>query len=102
MTIFFDKKKEEEDRAIDQLKATAVLNEAQANQIMERIASLLSSNFTITPLSQYFPMWFCEEATNDDELTAYKAKMENYAFWHNERQVKKNGWNDTSGTESHY
>lgn len=97
VNVLYDKKQEEENRILDSMKAIAVMNEVHATQITERIAALFSSDTTITPLYRYFPMWFHEEAEND-ELTVYKAQMENYAFWHNERQVKIHGRNDASRT----
>ena len=94
------KQKLEAEKVKQQLKVDAVFNATLARQIGEYIALLFSKEVQITSLHQLYPTLFEDESQNDShimttdqELAYYKAKMDDFAFWHNARLKKKGGGN---------
>ena len=92
------KQKLEAEKVKQQLKVDAVFNATLARQIGEYIALLFSKEVQITSLHQLYPTLFEDESQNDShimttdqELAYYKAKMDDFAFWHNARLKKKGG-----------
>lgn len=80
------------------MQIEAIYNMAQAKQIAEHISALFEpdkSKVKITPLSTYFPSLFSDVETTDDEqqikkdLALNKAKMEEFAYWHNKKRKEK-------------
>lgn len=79
----------EDERELERIKTEAILNQIQARQIVEFISLSLPGNESKpTPLSKYFPTLFenNEEEENNTELELNKARMKEYAFWHNRRR----------------
>lgn len=77
----------------NKIKTNIILNQVLAKQISEFIVlSFPGVDAKPTPLSIYFPDLFKEEkdTENDDEvkkqLAINKAKMEEFAFWHNQKR----------------
>lgn len=71
----------------DELKAKAVMNNVLAKQIVELVAAGLTGSNEVTKLSEYFPMLFEDvKPLKDVELELNKAKMEEYAYWHNKQR----------------
>lgn len=95
----YRRKQEQETEKIKQrLKVDAVFNATLARQIGEYVALLFSKEARLTPLEQLYPNLFTEERKDDDgsmfveqELDYYKAKMDDFAFWHNARLKQKGG-----------
>lgn len=87
----YNRKKENEMKEFEEkLKANISLNSVLARQIGEYVASLFNKDSQLTPLNKFFPNLFeadDEEETNND-MSLYKAKMEEFAFRHNERLRK--------------
>ena len=74
------------------------LNSILARQIGEYVACLFSKDAKLTPIQELLPGLFDEELSVDKsdeqesiELALYKAKMDDFAFWHNERLKEKGG-----------
>lgn len=84
------RKKNEMKELEEKLKVEISLNAVLARQIGEYIGSILDKNVQITPLNKLFPTLFeeDEEEINND-MALYKAKMEEFAFRHNERLKRK-------------
>lgn len=78
--IYNKKIEKEEKRYIERFKLQLIANEVQAQQICERAFG----KGECTPLSVFFPDLFKDTSVDETEL--YKAKMENFAFWHNQRK----------------
>ncbi|MDB8553829.1 hypothetical protein [Turicibacter sanguinis] len=90
----------EAEKMRQQLKVNAIFNATLARQVGEYVALLFSKEAQITPLHQLYPNLFEDESredyhsmTTDQELAYYKAKMDDFAFWHNARLKKKGGGN---------
>lgn len=86
----------------EEMQMQAVFNMVQAKQIAEHVSALFEndrSKVKITPLSTYFPELFSdmESAGKESkhqiskELALNKAKMEEFAFWHNRKMEGKAG-----------
>ena len=90
MDSYNRRKKNEMKELEEKLKAEISLNAVLARQIGEYVASLLNEGAQITPLNKFFPTLFeeYEEEVNND-MALYKAKMEEFAFRHNERLKRK-------------
>ncbi len=90
----------ESEKLKQQLKVDAVFNATLARQIGEYVSLLFSKEASITPLDQLYPTLFAEESkevettTVESELDCYKAKMDDFAFWHNTKLKEKGGIND--------
>lgn len=78
-----------------EMQTQAVLNLVQAKQISEYIYAFLEpdrSKVKITELSTYFPELFSDAAETESkqqvsrELALNKAKMEEFAYWHNRKR----------------
>ena len=78
--IYNKKIEKEEKRYIERFKLQLIANEVQAQQICERAFG----KGECTPLSVFFPDLFKDTSVDETEL--YKAKMENFAFWHNQKR----------------
>ena len=76
------KKEAEEKQFVERYKLHLIANEVQAQQICEKAFG----KGEYTPLSVFFPDLFKETSSDETEMELYKAKMENYAFWHNQRK----------------
>lgn len=90
----------EAERIKQQLKMDAMLNSVLARQIGEYVSCLFSKEARLTPISELLPGLFDSELSEEDtidkvdsELMSYKAKMDDFAFWHNQR-LKKGGQNN--------
>lgn len=87
----YNRRKKNEMKVLEEkLKAEISLNTVLARQIGEYVASLFNKEAELTPLNKLFPTLFEpdeEEINNDMDL--YKAKMEEFAFRHNERLKRK-------------
>lgn len=84
------RKKNEMKEFEEKIKIQISLNSVLARQIAENIGSILDENIKITPLNKLFPTLF--EADNDEvnnDMALYKAKMEEFAFRHNQRLKRK-------------
>lgn len=79
--VYNKKKEKEEKQYTERFKLQLIANEVQAQQICERAFG----KGECTPLSVFFPDLFKND-TSVDETELYKAKMENFAFWHNQRK----------------
>lgn len=87
------REKAEYERQTEELKARAVMNRVLARQVAEYIALSMSGNENVKPtaLHEYFPELFKENEADrkqetENQMMLYKAKMEEYAFWHNLRR----------------
>lgn len=80
-----------------EMQTQAVFNMVQAKQTAEHIYALLEpdrSKVKITELSTYFPSLFSDMNVKDkedkqqisNELALNKAKMEEFAYWHNRKR----------------
>lgn len=92
------KQEQETEKIKQQLKVDATFNAVLARQIGEYVASLFSKDARLTPLEQLYPNLFADELKEveessaiEQELDYYKAKMDDFAFWHNARLKKKGG-----------
>lgn len=74
----------------EKLKIKISLNAVLARQIGEYVASMFNKEAQLTSLDKLFPTLFKpdEEEVNND-MALYKAKMEEFAFRHNERLKRK-------------
>ena len=87
----------EAERIKQQLKVDAVFNAILARQIGEYVALMFNKDATLTSLEQLYPNLFSEESKETESITAecelnyYKAKMDDFAFWHNAQLKKKGG-----------
>ena len=87
----------ESEKLKQRLKVDAVFNATLARQIGEYVALLFSKDAKITSLEQLYPNLFKEESkdveltTVEHELSYYKAKMDDFAFWHNTQLKEKGG-----------
>ena len=91
MDSYNRRKKNEINELEDKLKAEISLNAVLARQIGEYVASLFNKEAQLTPLNKFFPSLFAEdkEEVNND-MALYKAKMEEYAYRHNQK-LRKGG-----------
>lgn len=71
------------------LKVRIMLNSILARQIGEYVACLFSKDAQVTPIDKLFPGIFKTEELEDkkvkNDLALYKAKMDDFAFRHNQR-----------------
>lgn len=90
MESYNRRKKIEMKELEEKIKAEISLNSVLSRQIGEYVASLFSKEAQLTPLNKFFPTLFeaDEEETNND-MDLYKAKMEEYAFRHNQKLKRK-------------
>ena len=70
------------------LKAKISLNAVLARQIGEYVASLFNSDSKITSLGELFPELFKDEQNSNNDMALYKARMEEYAYRHNQNLRK--------------
>ncbi len=88
----------EAEKVKQQLKVDVTLNSILARQIGEYVACLFSKDAKLTPIQELLPGLFDEELSVDKsdeqesiELAMYKAKMDDFAFWHNAQLQEKGG-----------
>lgn len=67
------------------LKAKISINAVLARQIGEYVSSLFNKDAQITSLNKFFPGLFKEVKEENGDMILYKAKMEEYAYRHNQR-----------------
>jgi len=90
MDSYNRRKKNEITELEEKIKAEISLNAVLARQIGEYIGSILDKNVQITPLNKFFPNLFEEdEEEKNVDMVIYKAKMEEFAFRHNENLKRK-------------
>lgn len=90
MESYNRKKKNEMKELEENLKVEISLNAVLARQIGEYVASLFNKEAQLTPLNKFFPNFFEEdEEEKNVDMNLYKAKMEEFAFRHNERLKRK-------------
>lgn len=84
------RKKNEIKELEEKIKIEISLNAVLARQIGEYVASLFNEEAQLTPLNKLFPNLFepDEEEVNND-MALYKARMEEFAFRHNQRLKRK-------------
>ncbi|MDU1096331.1 MAG: hypothetical protein E7A11_16705 [Clostridium sp.] len=84
------RKKNEINELEGKLKDEISLNAVLARQIGEYVASLFNKEAQLTPLNKFFPSLFAEdkEEVNND-MALYKARMEEYAYRHNQKLRKE-------------
>lgn len=70
------------------LKAKISLNAVLARQIGEYVASLFNLDSKITSLGELFPELFKDEQNSNNDMALYKARMEEYAYRHNQKLRK--------------
>lgn len=71
------------------LKVKISLNAVLARQIGEYVASLFNSDSKISSLGELFPELFKDEETLNNDMALYKARMEEYAYRHNQKLRKE-------------
>lgn len=83
----------ESEKELINIKKDISLNAVLARQIGEYVASMFSSDVKITPVKEFFSELFAEEKVKKEKLdiALYKAKMEEFAFRHNEELKRKGG-----------
>lgn len=84
------RKKNETEEMEEKLKVEISLNAVLARQIGEYVASIFNKEAQITSLDKLFPTLFDsdEEEVNND-MALYKARMEDYAYRHNQKLRKE-------------
>lgn len=87
----YNRRKRNETKELEEkIKAKIALNAVLARQIGEYVASLFNKEAELTPLSKFFPSLFKEEEEEKTvDMALYKAKMEEFAFRHNQRLKRK-------------
>ncbi len=86
----YNRRKRNETKELEEkLKIEISLNAVLARQIGEYIGSILDKNVQITPLNELFPTLFKNEEEVNNDMALYKAKMEEFAFRHNQRLKRK-------------
>lgn len=90
MDSYNRRKKNEINELEDKLKAEISLNAVLARQIGEYVASLFNKEAQLTPLNKFFPSLFAEDKEDvNNDMALYKAKMEEYAYRHNQKLRKE-------------
>lgn len=90
MDSYNRRKKNETKELEEKIKVQISLNSILARQIAENVGSILDKNIQITPLNKFFPSLFEEDEEEvNNNMALYKAKMEEFAFRHNERLKRK-------------
>lgn len=76
-----------------ELKSRALLNSVLAKQIGEYVACMFNKDATVTPIHEWFPTLFSkeefEEQNQEVNMALYKAQMEDFAFRHNSKLLRK-------------
>lgn len=90
MESYNRRKKNETKELEEQLKVQISLNSVLAKQIAEYVGSIFDKKIQITPLNKLFPTLFeIDEEDDSDDMALYKAKMEKFAFRHNQKLKRK-------------
>ena len=89
MESYNRRKKNEIKELEEKLKIEISLNAVLARQIGEYVASLFNSDSKISSLGELFPELFKDEETSNNDMALYKARMEEYAYRHNQKLRKE-------------
>lgn len=90
MESYNRRKKNETKELEEQVKVQISLNSVLARQIAEYVGSILDKKNQITPLNKLFPTLFeLDEEEENNDMALYKAKMEEFAFRHNQKLKRK-------------
>lgn len=90
MDSYNRRKKNEIKELEEKIKIEISVNTVLARQIGEYVASLFNKDAKITPLNEFFPSLFKEnEEEKKVDMALYKARMEEFAFRHNQRLRRK-------------
>ncbi|MFQ9672134.1 MAG: hypothetical protein ACLRZT_02010 [Clostridium paraputrificum] len=90
MESYNRRKKNETKELEEQVKVQISLNSVLARQIAEYVGSILDKKIQITPLNKLFPTLFeLDEEEENNDMALYKAKMEEFAFRHNQKLKRK-------------
>lgn len=90
MDSYNRRKKNEIKELEEKIKIEISVNTVLARQIGEYVASLFNKDAKITPLNKFFPSLFKEdEEEKKVDMALYKARMEEFAFRHNQRLRRK-------------
>ncbi|MGL4571980.1 MAG: hypothetical protein ACRCVJ_13045 [Clostridium sp.] len=69
-----------------------MLNSVLAKQIGEHIGCLFNKDAKLTEINKLFPSLFeAQEIEVNNEMALYKAKMDDFAFRHNNKLKRKEG-----------
>ena len=90
MNSYNRRKKNEIKELEEKIKIEISVNTVLARQIGEYFASLFNKDAKITPLNEFFPSLFKEDEDEKKvDMALYKARMEEFAFMHNQRLRRK-------------
>ena len=90
MESYNRRKKNETKELEEQVKVQISLNSVLARQIAEYVGSILDKKIQITPLNKLFPtLSELDEEEEYNDMALYKAKMEEFAFRHNQKLKRK-------------
>lgn len=90
MKSYNRRKKNETKELEEQVKVQISLNSVLARQIAEYVGSIFDKKIQITPLNKLFPTLFeLDEEEENNDMALYKAKMEEFAFRHNQKLKRK-------------
>lgn len=90
MESYNRRKKNETKELEEQVKVQISLNSVLARQIAEYVGNILDKKIQITPLNKLFPTLFeLDEEEENNDMALYKAKMEEFAFRHNQKLKRK-------------
>ncbi len=90
MESYNRRKKNETKELEEQVKVQISLNSVLARQIAEYVGSIFDKKIQITPLNKLFPTLFeLDEEEENNDMALYKAKMEEFAFRHNQKLKRK-------------
>lgn len=90
MESYNRRKKIETKELEEQVKVQISLNSVLARQIAEYVGSIFDKKIQITPLNKLFPTLFeLDEEEENNDMALYKAKMEEFAFRHNQKLKRK-------------
>ena len=90
MESYNRRKKNETKELEEQVKVQISLNSVLARQIAEYVGSIFNKKIQITPLNKLFPTLFeLDEEEENNDMALYKAKMEEFAFRHNQKLKRK-------------
>lgn len=90
MESYNRRKKNETKELEEQVKVQISLNSVLARQMAEYVGSIFDKKIQITPLNKLFPTLFeLDEEEENNDMALYKAKMEEFAFRHNQKLKRK-------------
>lgn len=90
MESYNRRKKNETKELEEKVKVQISLNSVLARQIAEYVGNIFDKKIQITPLNKLFPTLFeLDEEEENNDMALYKAKMEEFAFRHNQKLKRK-------------